>query len=74
MPVRRCSSSAGSPEDVVIQLGHTDGGTLVSRLYGHPSEERARARIAAAFAHEPVANWSQASRNRLAAGVSLVAN
>jgi len=52
-----------SPEDVAIQLGHTDGGSLVRRLYGHPSEDRARARIAAAFAHEPVANWSQARRD-----------
>jgi integrase len=51
-----------SPEDVAIQLGHTDGGALVRRLYGHPSEDRARARIAAAFEQEPVANWSQRRR------------
>jgi integrase len=51
-----------SPEDVAIQLGHTDGGALVRRLYGHPSEDRARARIAAAFEREPVANWSQRHR------------
>jgi integrase len=38
-----------SPEDVAIQLGHRDGGTLVRSLYGHPDEDRARARIAAAF-------------------------
>jgi integrase len=51
-----------SPEDVAIQLGHSDGGALVRRLYGDPSEDRARARIAAAFAQEPVANWSQRRR------------
>ncbi len=27
------------------QLGHTDGGALVRRLYGHPSERLARERI-----------------------------
>src|SRR5207248_10108658 len=31
-----------TPEDVAIQLGHTDGGSLVRQLYGHPSEDRAR--------------------------------
>jgi integrase len=49
-----------SPEDVAIQLGHTDGGALVRRLYGHPSEDRARARIAAAFEQEPVATGRSA--------------
>lgn len=32
------------PEDVAAQLGHTDGGVLVQRLYGHPSTELARKR------------------------------
>lgn len=32
-------------QDVAHQLGHTDGGALVQRLYGHPSEKLARARI-----------------------------
>lgn len=49
-----------SPEDVAVQLGHQDGGQLVRTLYGHPDQDRARARIAAAFDHEPVAIWSQA--------------
>lgn len=33
------------PQDVAHQLGHTDGGALVQRLYGHPSEKLARDRI-----------------------------
>ncbi len=32
-------------QDVAHQLGHTDGGALVQRLYGHPSERLARQRI-----------------------------
>jgi integrase len=38
-----------APQDVAEQLGHTDGGVLVQRLYGHPSQELARKRIAAAY-------------------------
>ncbi|MGZ6652448.1 MAG: hypothetical protein ACXVHB_34160 [Solirubrobacteraceae bacterium] len=38
-----------TPWDVAIQLGHTDGGQLVMRLYGHPSEAGARARLLAAW-------------------------
>ena len=34
-----------TPWDVAVQLGHTDGGELVMRLYGHPSEAGARARL-----------------------------
>jgi integrase len=41
-----------SPWDVAIQLGHTDGGQLVMALYGHPSEDAARARVAAAYDHD----------------------
>jgi integrase len=33
------------PVDVALQLGHTDGGALVMRLYGHPNKELARQRI-----------------------------
>jgi integrase len=33
------------PQDVAHQLGHTDGGALVQKLYGHPSEKLARDRI-----------------------------
>lgn len=36
-------------EDVAYQLGHTDGGVLVRKLYGHPSEELARERLKAGF-------------------------
>lgn len=32
-------------QDVAHQLGHTDGGGMVQRLYGHPSERLARERI-----------------------------
>ncbi|MGA9284215.1 MAG: tyrosine-type recombinase/integrase [Solirubrobacteraceae bacterium] len=37
-------------QDVAHQLGHTDGGALVQRLYGHPSERLARERIKRATA------------------------
>jgi integrase len=38
------------PDHVVaLQLGHTDGGTLVRELYGHPDAAIARERIRAAF-------------------------
>ena len=40
-----------SPEDVAIQLGHTDGGTLVRSRYGHPSVEGALTRLAGVW-HE----------------------
>ncbi|HTB49738.1 MAG TPA: hypothetical protein VK701_02050 [Solirubrobacteraceae bacterium] len=40
-------------QDVAHQLGHTDGGALVQRLYGHPSERLARERIKRATAGEP---------------------
>ena len=33
------------PQDVAQHLGHTDGGAMVMRLYGHPSERLARERI-----------------------------
>jgi integrase len=35
--------------DVAVQLGHTDGGALVMEVYGHPSEDGARARLRAAY-------------------------
>ncbi len=37
---------------VAVQLGHTDGGKLVMSTYGHPSEQRARERLKAAFLAE----------------------
>ena len=39
-----------APQDVAEQLGHTDGGVLVQRLYGHPSAQLARRRIRDAYA------------------------
>ncbi len=36
-------------EDVAIALGHTDGGELVRRLYGHRDRERALDRVTAAY-------------------------
>lgn len=38
-------------EQVAAQLGHTDGGSLVRGLYGHPSELVARAAIKASYAN-----------------------
>jgi integrase len=36
-------------EDVAIALGHTDGGELVRRLYGHRDHDRALDRVIAAY-------------------------
>ena len=36
-------------EDVAIVLGHTDGGELVRKLYGHRDQERALDRVTAAY-------------------------
>jgi GNAT superfamily N-acetyltransferase len=36
-------------EDVAIALGHTDGGELVRKLYGHRDHERALDRVTAAY-------------------------
>ena len=38
------------PHVVANQLGHTDGGGLVQRLYGHPSDRGMRDQIRLAFA------------------------
>ena len=38
-----------SHADAAVQLGHTDGGALVMAVYGHPSEDGARARLHAAY-------------------------
>jgi integrase len=40
-------------QDVAHQLGHIDGGALVQRLYGHPSERLARERIKRATTGKP---------------------
>ena len=37
-------------EAVAQQLGQTDGGALVRKLYGHPDQALQRNRVAAAFA------------------------
>ncbi len=44
-------------EDVAIALGHTDGGELVRKLYGHRDQERALDRVTAAY--ERMANFTQ---------------
>lgn len=41
-----------TPWDVAIQLGHTDGGALVTSTYGHPSEEEARKRLLRAYGRQ----------------------
>jgi hypothetical protein len=48
-----------APQDVAHQLGHTDGGVLVQKLYGHASAELARRRIADAY-RRPVEPAEQA--------------
>jgi integrase len=44
-------------EDVAIALGHTDGGELVRKLYGHRDRERALDRVTAAY--ERTASYTQ---------------
>jgi integrase len=44
-------------EDVAIALGHTDGGELVRKLYGHRDRERALDRVTAAY--ERTASYRQ---------------
>jgi hypothetical protein len=39
-----------SSEDVAIALGHTDGGDLVRRLYGHRDQHDALDRVVEAYA------------------------
>jgi hypothetical protein len=46
-------------EDVAIALGHTDGGELVRRLYGHRDHERALDRVTGAYGR--TASFTQAS-------------
>ena len=49
------------PHVVANQLGHTDGGALVQRLYGHPSERGMRDQVRLAFA-----SWEQMRSRRRA--------
>jgi integrase len=51
-------------QDVAHQLGHTDGGALVQRLYGHPSERLARERIKRATGARLAAVSSLSEPNR----------
>ena len=54
------------PQDVAHQLGHTDGGAPVMRLYGHPSEQLARDRIKRAIGASmaAVVSLSEPGRSR----------
>lgn len=44
-----------SDADVAVQLGHTDGGELVRRVYGHPAHRHALDRVAGALGEERAA-------------------
>lgn len=50
-----------SPEDVAIQLGHTDGGDLVRSTYGHMDRERQLDRVARAFGQLHVVGGGKAT-------------
>jgi integrase len=49
-------------EDVAIALGHTDGGDLVRRLYGHRDHARALDRVAQAYARKAGAKGARRLR------------
>lgn len=53
-------------QDVAHQLGHTDGGALIQRLYGHPSEGLARERIKRAMGGniQPLRGVTEAERRQ----------
>jgi integrase len=46
-------------EDVAIALGHSDGGELVRKLYGHRDQERALDRVTAAYRRTASATQSE---------------
>lgn len=48
-PERYLSRAELPSEDVAIALGHTDGGQLVRRLYGHRDHDRALDRVRQAY-------------------------
>lgn len=57
--LRHCAATmlverGAQPWEVAQQLGHTDGGQLVSELYGHPRDEVARARMAQLWETTPL--------------------
>ena len=52
------------PADVALQMGHTDGGALVMKLYAHPAKDLARKRILdAATNWQPPASSSSERRD-----------
>jgi Phage integrase family len=55
---------------VSVQLGHTDGGALVTVRYGHPSVDAAKRRLLAAFDSEPFETGSAAGSVTQRQGVS----
>jgi integrase len=57
-------------EAVAQQLGHTDGGALVMKLYGHPDEELQRKRVAAALSARGAMNISSLPTGRPSMGTS----
>ncbi len=57
-------------EAVAQQLGHTDGGALVRKLYGHPDEALQRNRVAAAFAARGAANVRSLPEQRPSIGTN----
>jgi integrase len=50
-------------EDIALALGHTDGGDLVRKLYGHLDEGAARKRVADAYAEHEQAERAKRKRN-----------
>ncbi len=61
-------------EDVAYQLGHTDGGVLVRKLYGHPSETLARGRLKAGFGRKLTLVGSTDSPETVISGASRAQN
>lgn len=57
-------------EAVAQQLGHTDGGALVRKLYGHPDKALQRNRVAAAFAARGTGNVHSLPDQRPSMGTS----
>jgi integrase len=50
-------------EDIALALGHTDGGDLVRKLYGHLDEGAALDRVSAAYAEHEKAERAKRKRN-----------
>ena len=56
--------------DVALQLGHSDGGRLVERLYGHPRDDPARDRLKMAFAEREASVRRQEGIRRMSVQLS----